>query len=84
MHKITASPETLLTQSHMTAKEYLHNAIEAIDDHFGRGYAKANPTLVIAMMNVAEKDFVSASAIQAFQEIAEEVIEAVRPISAYH
>lgn len=59
--QIEASFDTLYSQSKETAESYLKNAARRIDEEFGDGYAKANPALVAAYMQVAVTDFTSSS-----------------------
>lgn len=54
---ITASPEHLMRQASMTAREYLREAIAAIDAQLGPGYARENPALIGAFMAAAAQDF---------------------------
>lgn len=49
--------ETALEQASMTASDYFHRAIETIDEKFGEGYAKDNPVLIGAFMQVSASDF---------------------------
>jgi hypothetical protein len=49
--------ETLFRQASMTASTYFHEAIEAIDKHFGEGYAQKHPELVGAFMQTSALDF---------------------------
>ncbi|MGA0588865.1 hypothetical protein ACO2Q2_17350 [Dyella sp. KRB-257] len=59
--RITASFDTLLSQASMTAGAYMSSAVREIDETFGSGFAKANPALVAAFMQVASADFATAS-----------------------
>lgn len=56
MTDITASFETLMDQGGSTASFYMRRAVREIDDLFGEGYAKANPSLVAAFMQAAAAD----------------------------
>jgi hypothetical protein len=51
------SPTGALRQAGMTAEEYLGDAVRAIDKKFGQDYAKKNPALVAAFMQVCAKDY---------------------------
>jgi len=59
--RITASFDTLLSQASMTASTYMSSAVREIDETFGSGFAKANPSLVAAFMQAASADFAAAS-----------------------
>ncbi len=59
--RITASFDELLRQASMTADTYMSSAVREIDETFGTGFAKANPTLVAAFMQAASTDFAAAS-----------------------
>ena len=49
--------DTLLRQAPMTAKEYLIQAVNDIDEVFEEGYAKAHPVLVAAFIETCAADF---------------------------
>lgn len=49
----------LMTQAHMTAHAYMHQAIKSIDDAFGEGYAHEHPELVGAFMRSAATCFLA-------------------------
>lgn len=51
------SIDTLMRQAPKTVHLYLIEAIENIDDCFGKGYAKANPQLVAAFISACAVDF---------------------------
>lgn len=59
--RITASFDNLVSQASMTADTYMSSAVRKIDATFGDGFAKANPALVAAFMQVAAADFAAAS-----------------------
>ena len=63
---VTADWHTLLKQAPMTAHDYMHSAISDIDKMFGEGFAKKNPDLVAAYMQVCAKDFATASFCKVF------------------
>ena len=50
------SAETLMRQAGFTAEEWLRQAVTAIDDKFGEGFAKANPALVGSFIQGAGLD----------------------------
>jgi len=56
-YETIASNETLLNNATSTAKTYLIEAKETIDDIFGKGYAEKNPELIAAFMRTAATDF---------------------------
>lgn len=41
----------------MTAAEYLHKGVKALDGEFGEGYAARHPELLAAFMRTAALDF---------------------------
>ena len=51
--------EGAMRQAHMTALEYLIHGRQDIDTVFGAGFARSNPGLVAAYMQVAATDFQS-------------------------
>ncbi len=57
---VTASYDTLMRQASMTADEYLHEAIRAIDRVAYPGYALKHPELIGTFMQVAAADFTNA------------------------
>ena len=59
--EINASFDTLYSQSKDSAQGYLTAAVRHIDEEFGAGFAKANPSLVAAYMQTAVADFNSSS-----------------------
>lgn len=77
MTRITANAEELMKQASMTAHDYFLSAIKSIDDHFGVGYAKNNPELIAAFMQVAARDFHTAISSQAVRQGAEQIAEAI-------
>ncbi len=50
------SAETLMRQAGYTSEEWLRQAVEAIDNQFGEGFAKANPQLVGSFIQGAGLD----------------------------
>ncbi len=63
------SLDTLVQQAPRTAELYLTEAVQAIDVQFGGGFAKGHPELVVAFMQICERDFAAAS----WQKLAEEL-----------
>lgn len=55
-HSIEAGNDTLMRQAQMTARTYMEQAVEDIDEIFGKGYAKAHPELVVGYMQTAAID----------------------------
>ena len=74
---ITASYDTLFKQAPMTAHSYLINAINDLDEQFGKGYAQAHPELVAAYMNVCNHEFGNSALIIAIQEATTEIAAAL-------
>lgn len=52
------TPETGMRQAPMTMNHYMLDSIEFIDQQFGEGYAKKNPTLLAAFITGSSNDFV--------------------------
>jgi hypothetical protein len=69
MHDITASFEQLMIQGGWTAKSWMMQAVEAIDEKFGKGYAKNNPALIGSFMDAAAIDMQSAMMVIAAEKI---------------
>jgi hypothetical protein len=46
-----------MRQAHMTAHDYMMNAIHDIDELLEKGYARAHPELIAAYMRTAAQDF---------------------------
>jgi len=68
--EVTASDgETLVRQAGYTAEIYLIDAIEHIDRHLGKGFAKAHPELIGQYMQTAAADFHAASIIILGQKV---------------
>jgi hypothetical protein len=57
MVSITATPEALMRQAHMTADTYLQAAIVSIDDRMGEGASKKYPQIVAALIQASAQDF---------------------------
>jgi hypothetical protein len=49
--RILASNDTLMRQAQMTARTFMEQAVEDIDELFGNGYAKAHPELIVGYMH---------------------------------
>ena len=71
--RISANNQTLMRQGPMTADEYLHSAIDHIDDRLGAGYAKAHPELVAAFMQTSALDQMSGIIARAIQDLGDVV-----------
>lgn len=56
MGKIEADWHKLMEDGADTAQYYLSRAINAIDDQFGKGYAKEHPELISGYMKTASID----------------------------
>ena len=66
---IDAGNATLLRQAPMTADEYLHSAIDCIDERLGKGYAKQHPELIGAFMQAAAIDLGTAVIARAIESL---------------
>jgi hypothetical protein len=62
-----------MSQAAITAKTYLSEAVKAIDEEFGAGYAEQHPLLVGRFMTVAAADMAAATSAATQQELAEAV-----------
>lgn len=71
--KPTISPDTALDQAGMTLKTYLFRAEKEIDNVFGKGFARENPELVAAAINMQARDYDSYSTSVAIYDAAEKV-----------
>ncbi len=83
--RIAASFQALMGQASNTAAEYLGSAQRHIDERFGDGFAKANPSLTAAFMQVAAADFgtgangkLLGSALDGIAEALEEIAKSLR------
>lgn len=83
--RIAASFDVLMDQASDTAAEYLGRAQRHIDERFGSGFAKANPSLIAAFMQVAAADFATAtngkivgSALDGIAEALEKIAKSLR------
>lgn len=68
-HEVTASFETLMSQSIGTAEVYLNAASQAIDKQFWDGCALQHPELVAAFMTTCALDYRSSTLLVAAQKI---------------
>jgi len=59
--EVTADAATLMKHAGYTAEAYLIDAIEHIDKHLGKGFAKQHPELIGQYMLTAAADFHAAS-----------------------
>ena len=59
MEKYRSQVEMLFRQAPMTAQTYLGQAIEMIDQKFGKGYAKTHPALVGAFIETCALDYLA-------------------------
>lgn len=71
IHKITLTPDQLMSQSVETAKHYMVEAIKAVDGRFGDGFSQKNPEMVAAFMKTAADDFMTAIFAQNIQNLCE-------------
>lgn len=76
-NSIEASNQTLLRQAPMTADEYLHSAIDHIDDRLGKGYAKQHPELIAAFMQTSAIDLGTAVIARAIETFSERLASAI-------
>ena len=74
--RVTADSMELVQQAGYTADDYMRDATERIDRHFGEGYATAHPELVGRFMQTAALDLLSTSVLVASQNIEEAIREA--------
>jgi hypothetical protein len=54
---IEADSMNIVRQASGTTRDHLIDAIEAIDEHLGKGYARKNPALIAAFMQAAATDY---------------------------
>jgi hypothetical protein len=64
-----------MKQASMTADTYLTSAVECIDREMGKGFAKANPQLIAAFMQVTARDFHTAMMTKCLQELSTAISE---------
>jgi hypothetical protein len=74
---ITATPDTLMRQAHMTAHDYMMYAKADIDELFGAGYAAQHTDLVAAYMTTAAADFHTAISAQAISAAAAKIEQSI-------
>ncbi len=79
--RITASFDELLRQASMTADTYMSSAVREIDETFGKGFAKSNPTLVAAYMQAASADFAAASNGKIFASALDRIADALSDVA---
>ncbi len=60
--------DTLMKQAMMTAHDYMNHARFDIDEMFGDGFARNNPSLVAAYMQTAAIDFAATFGLQGIAE----------------
>jgi hypothetical protein len=80
--EIEAGFDTLVLQAGKTANSYMADAVEAIDERFGKGYAEKNPALVAAFMRAASADFGQAMLKLAAQDVRNGIQELANAILA--
>ena len=80
MGHISATSEELLDQATPTAQRYLSDAVNIIDCEFGKGFAKNNPNLVAAFMQVAASDMNNATLAKAQSEAIEVLAAAIESL----
>lgn len=73
-HRVTADYTTLLHQASDTAETYFATAVSKINRTFGEGYAEGNPSLVIAFMQIAERDYANGCKLIVVQSILDEAL----------
>ncbi len=78
---ITADGMTIMRQASATAREYLKEAVEDIDQIFGEGYAKAHPELIAALINTAASDSNSVTLAKSIGTGLTEIAEAIEQIA---
>ena len=59
LRRVTASPETLVEDSHLVASICMRHAVVEIDSQFGAGFAKKNPGLVGQFMMTAGLEMIA-------------------------
>jgi hypothetical protein len=72
---IEASYDTLMNQAGSTAHRYLADAINAIDQELGEGYAAKHPELMAAFIRTAATDFAAAAQAVALQDLGDKIAE---------
>jgi hypothetical protein len=66
---VSAGVDTLMRRAPMTIADYMRDAVRFIDEQFGEGYAKQNPTLVAAFIQASAQDFHTAMMKVAAQDL---------------
>lgn len=70
---MAANAQTLMNQAPMTADKYLGDVVRSIDERFGDGFAKANPTLVAAMLQTCAMDFAACMLSNSLTDVADTI-----------
>lgn len=73
--KPKCTPDQALDQSDSTVRRLLGNAIDMLDDCFGKGYAEKNPELVAAITRTQAYDFRTTILLDGHYEISEALRE---------
>ena len=63
----------LMQQAPMTVEVYLHEVIKMIDNEFGEGFAKKNPSLVSSLVDACVADFSAGDLGFAIRSISEQI-----------
>lgn len=82
MEKIKSDWKKIMEDGSDAAVSYLVQAVKAIDEKFGDGYAKQHPELVGAFMKAAATDSQGIQIAKAIQELAEELSKANSEIAS--
>jgi hypothetical protein len=67
--------DDLMKQAMMTAHDYMSHARFDIDEMFGEGFARANPSLVAAYMQTAALDFAATFGLQGISNSLDTIAE---------
>lgn len=71
MDKITADWKKLMEDASDSTAYQMKQAINTIDDIFGKGYSKSHPELVAAYINAATKEYSSNCIAKALYDVCE-------------
>lgn len=71
MRRIFADSKTLMDQGPMTADTYMREAIKCIDERFGEGFARENPSLVGQFILASALDFTGSIVAGALEDLSE-------------
>jgi hypothetical protein len=82
MHKPRCSYETAMRQAGWTVGTYLSQAVQEIDERFGKGFAVKHPELLAACVQAQTLDFNNTCQMRALWEIAERVSDARQSVAA--